>query len=262
MTALLARWRERLAERRLARRLARIATEPEVTILDRFAAWSDRHADRPAFRHGGSVLTHAALFGLSHRVTRWAGQQGVRKPARVAILSRRAEEVVPLWLGIARAGGSAVVFEPDLTGADLARAMGHAEAHLLIVSGDLYDRFESAVPHLERFCPVWLNGPSAGHYLRLDETLPAYSDRPLTPRDTPRLSIGDEALVLAGRDGTTSLDHGRLLAEFETAVHGFRTGRRSAPPETVDLGPDDLPGILAGLAEAAEPYGPTAAASS
>lgn len=252
VTGPFSRWRLWLSERRLARRLARIATEPNVTILDRFAAWSDRHADHPAFRHDDMVLTHAALFGLSHRVTRWAAQQGVRKGVRVAILSRRAEAVIPLWLGIARAGGSVVVVDPDLTGADLAHALGRAEAHLLIVSGDQYDRFEAAVPHLERFCPVWLDGPSAGHYLRLDETLPAYSDRPLTPRDTPRLSIADEALVVATPDGASSIDHGRLLGDYETAAHQVRTGSVSALHGTGDLRPDDLPRLLASLAEAAE----------
>ncbi|MBT9291082.1 AMP-binding protein [Prosthecodimorpha staleyi] len=220
VAAALARWR-------LRRLFGRIAAHPGYTLVDSLAARADRWHDRIAFAspsggpHAGRIAW-GALFAASQRVTRWAGQQGLGRGARVGLMTPDPAATAILALGLMRAGIVPVLYDSPAAGPELAAAIDRTAPALLVVGADAAAGFEAAVSDLTHFCPVWRLGPDPGNYPSLDEALAALSDRPLTPRDLPRLSIDDPAIVLAGADGAiltaSTFSHGALRAGIEGAA--------------------------------------------
>ncbi|WP_160321263.1 AMP-binding protein [Prosthecomicrobium hirschii] len=222
MTGLRERIAAALARWRLRRLFARIAAHPDRTLVDRFAILADRWHDRIAFASPSGAppagrITWGALFAASQRVTRWAGQQGLGRGTRVGLLASDPAATAILALGLMRAGVVPVLYDTAAAGPDLAAAIDQTAPGLLVVGADAAAGFEAAVSDLTHFCPVWRLGPDPGNYPGLDEALAALSDRPLTPRDLPRLSIDDPAILLAGIDAVI-LTHGALRAGIEGAA--------------------------------------------
>jgi acyl-CoA synthetase (AMP-forming)/AMP-acid ligase II len=254
IAAVLARWR-------LRRLFGRIAAHPDRTLVDLFATRADRWHDRVAFASPSGAppvgrITWGALFAASQRVTRWAGQQGLGRGARVGLLASDPAATAILALGLMRAGAVPVLYEANAAGPDLAAAIDRTAPGLLVVGADVAAGFEAAVSDLTHFCPVWRLGSDPGNYPGLDEALAALSDRPLTPRDLPRLSIDDTAIVLAGADAGP-LTHGALRAGIEGAAltAGAATGIAmvsdadgSARDQTERKGPDSPLCLLGSLA--------------
>lgn len=224
--------------RAVARRLADLDLTPNHTLRDELDEWVAAHGARLALltADGSERLTTADLAARAHRWARWAILHGVGRGEPVALVMADRPERVAAWLGLAEAGSVAALLDPALPPEALAAAIGAVGAAHVVVDAPLLPHFEAAAPHLAAMAAVWVFGPHPMAYMRLDEALDDLSSDRLRPADRRPIAPSDEALRLAGSDGTVArVDHRGALQALHAAAAA--TGIR----------PDDRLLLVAGL---------------
>lgn len=219
---------ERLATARLsravARRLARL--DPATTLRDEIDEWAAEHGDRLALAatDGSERASFATLAGRAHSWARWAILHGAAPSEPVALLVANRPERVAAWLGLAEAGVTAMVIDQGLDGPALAATFARLTPRRIVVDAALLPRFETATPHLALTAAVWVHGPHAMAYPRLDEALDDLSPERLRPADRRTVTASTPAVGFADAAGTVVLDHAGALRALHAAAAALRLG--------------------------------------
>src|SRR5947199_6823192 len=101
-------------------------------------------------------------------------------------------EYLAIWLGITRVGGVVALLNTNLAGRSLAHCIQAASAKHLIVSADLADALNTALPHLAAPPQVWIHGGWHG----IDEKIESLADTPLQAGELREITIDDRALCI------------------------------------------------------------------
>ncbi|MER7186271.1 amino acid adenylation domain-containing protein [Streptomyces hyaluromycini] len=134
------------------------------TIPDLFAVQCRQRPQAVAVSYGGDGLTYAALDVASDRIANWLVEHGVGLDDIVAVRLDRGPELVPVLLGIAKAGAAYLALDADMPDARRDQLIAVAEPVALIAADTTgLSASQARLPVLR------LPGEAAG----LDETPPA-----------------------------------------------------------------------------------------
>lgn len=117
------------------------ATGPSVsttpgTFLDHFLAQVATTPDATAVHASGTTLTYADLDTSANRIAHWLLRNGVRAETPVGVSLRRSPDLLPVILGVWRAGGVYVPLDPGLPAPRL-RYMTEAAGCDLVITDEL-----------------------------------------------------------------------------------------------------------------------------
>jgi hypothetical protein len=212
-----AKWAEAKAAKALDARLAAIAADTGRSLRDEIEEWTAAGRDRPALVGAAGTLAYRDLYGEANRWGRWAILHGLAVGEPVVLLATARPERFAAFLGLASVGVAPAFLDPTLAPEAVAAAIGALHPAHVVVDGDLLDLFEAAAPHLAHPCAVWIHGPHAMAYRRIDEALAELSPVRLIGRDRRPIAHGATAVLVVHADAdhrphVERLDHGRLMA--------------------------------------------------
>lgn len=223
----------------LVRRFETIAASPGPDLRDEVEEWAAAGRDRPALIGDAETLTFRDLYERANRWARWAIVEGIAVGEPVVLLFSPRPERTAAWIGLATVGAVATLLDPDLGDRALAAAIAAIRPRHMVVDAPILPLFEAAAVHLAHACTVWVHGPHAMAYRRLDEALDGFAAVRLTGRDRRPLASSAACLAVIGcaPDGRTKvshLDHGRtaMLAATLAEIFSARRDDRLAVLET------------------------------
>lgn len=185
-----------------------MTTKMGMTVGSHVAHNAGRFADKTALIQEGRRTSYAELDRQSNRIANALAARGVVPGERVAILMGSCIEWVVLYVGIAKAGCTAVPFNYRLTAQDIATVLDDSRSRLLFLSADL--------PHLapwDGLVPEIIETSDAGMQAFLGdaaETAPGIEVDPSTI----------QAILYTG--GTTGRSKGAMLSHenvFWNSLH-------------------------------------------
>ncbi|MGA7790898.1 MAG: long-chain-acyl-CoA synthetase [Xanthobacteraceae bacterium] len=192
--------------------VARIAGNPNRTLLDVIEDFAQSRGDAEALISERDTLTYRALVEKSRRYARWALAQGLAKGQTVCLLMPNRPEYIAIWLGVTSVGGVVSLINAQLRGPSLAHCIDIVAPAHVIVAAELTGQFRSA--SLSSRPKIWAYG--GDEYSRIDREIERFSDGPLTHSERRAVTIADRALTIY-TSGTTGLpkaanvSHRRLL---------------------------------------------------
>ncbi len=165
-----------------------IFLDPEDTIPSLFRKAVEEYGDRPALYAGEDRLTYRELDRLSSRVANALLSRGVRQGQRVLYMMNRDIRLLPVMLGISKAGAAFIPVDPQYPRERIDYIYENSQAVCLISSAN--------VEGAERF-----------PYVEAEELLAWEDDR------DPRLTIPQEQLAYCiYTSGTTGRPKGVMLS--------------------------------------------------
>jgi malonyl-CoA/methylmalonyl-CoA synthetase len=186
------------------------------SLPEAFAATAGRRGDAPALEIDGRAASHAELDACAARAAGALRERGLEPGDRVLLAGPSSLELVTAYLGILRAGATAVPADPRLTAGELAHLLGDAEPAAAVAAAPVRDLLAEAG-----------EGPSLVVALEADAgTGPRVADL----LDGPPLPAGpaDAPAMLAYTSGTTGrpkgalLSHGNVLSSIRAAMRAWR----------------------------------------
>lgn len=170
----------------------------------------------PALLSDRECFTFRELTERSNRYARWAQEQGLSKGNVVGLLMTNRPEYFAIWLGLSSMGVIVALLNTNLTGPSLAHCLRAAAPGHVIVSAELVEPLQAALPHLQGTPAIWSHGPSVAGFDRIDTAITQYAARPLARHDRPSLTIEDRALYIytsgtTGLPKAASVSHARIL---------------------------------------------------
>lgn len=221
---ILKRWLSERAEARadatLAERLARLADDPVRSLRDEVEEWAAEGRDRLALAGPDETLAFRDLYAEANRWSRWAIVVGLAPREPAALMMPASPRRLAAVLGLSAVGVIATIFDPALAPTTLAAALDAVRPAQIVVDATLLPTFEAAAAHLAHAGSVWVHGPHAMAYRRVDEALAGLSAVRLTGRDRRPLAAADPcvAIVRADAAGRTRVDHLDQARVFMLAV--------------------------------------------
>lgn len=194
---------------------ARIETLPGRLFADVVDDWARRQPDRVALVTDDATLDYDGLSRLINRYARWALSVGVAKGDTVGLIMPNGIDYVAAWLGISCVGGVVALTNTKLVGQSLAHCLDVAKPSHIIVTHELSETLESAMPHLKTDAKVWTHGDARGERA-IDVALAVLDDVPLSPEERGGVTIDDRALLIytsgtTGLPKAASISHRRIL---------------------------------------------------
>lgn len=133
-------------------RAAACGADGDWSIADELSARVAQTPDAPALiaTATGETLSFRELDVLSNQVARWLLSRGAQPGDVVALVRAGCPRYVALWLGVAKAGGTCALINPQLRGASLLHSVRLAlettdpARHLVLCDGDALDALERA----------------------------------------------------------------------------------------------------------------------
>lgn len=194
---------------------SRIEASPARLFADIVEEWAGRQPERTALIGETSTLSYRQLADRINRYARWALSIGIVDGNTVCLLMPGGPDYIAAWLGITKIGGVAALINPRLIGSSLAHCINVAAADHMIVSHELVNVFETAVPGLNAMPRIWRHGEGTGAP-DIEPVLAKLDGGPLSASERPTITISDPALLIY-TSGTTGLpkaariSHRRIL---------------------------------------------------
>jgi fatty-acyl-CoA synthase len=206
---------------------SRIEADPTKLFADVVEDWSKREPDRPALISQNETLSYRALTNRVNRYARWALSAGIEAGDTVCLIMQGRPDYVAAWLGISKVGGVVALINTKLVGLSLSHCINVANAAHVILSEDLSEMFETALPHLNRAPKIWIHGGEKG----IEAALVMMDGGPLSPAERGGTTINDRALLIytsgtTGLPKAASISHRRILN-----WGGWFAGLTGASPE-------------------------------
>ena len=165
-----------------------LSLDPKASIPSLFRKAVEEYGDRPALYAGEDRLTYRELDRLSSRVANALLSRGVRQGQRILYMMNRDIRLIPVMLGISKAGAAFIPVDPQYPRERIDYIYENSQAVCLISSAN--------VEGAERF-----------PYVEAEELLAWEDDR------DPRLSIPQEQLAYCiYTSGTTGRPKGVMLS--------------------------------------------------
>src|ERR1700743_1127912 len=139
----------------------RIEANPVRLFADIVEAHAARQPDRPALMSDTETFTYAALAQRVNRYARWARSAGIKPGDTVCLFMQNRPDYVAASLSISKIGGVAALINTKLVGTSLSHCINVAKADHVVLSADLADVYETALPYLGRVPKIWLHGGHA-----------------------------------------------------------------------------------------------------
>ena len=200
---------------------SRIAANPNRLFADIIEDHAARQPDRPSLLSEIETLSYAALAQRINRYARWALSAGIKPGDTVCLFMQSQPDYVAAWLGITKVGGVAALINTKLVGPSLSHCINVAEADHVVLSADLAEVFETALPYLCRVPKIWLRGGHAeldidDHGTVLDDILDRMDGSPLDAAERGAVTINHRALLIytsgtTGLPKAASISHRRIL---------------------------------------------------
>jgi malonyl-CoA/methylmalonyl-CoA synthetase len=114
------------------------------TMGEAFAATAARRGDAPALEIDGAAVTHAELDDRAARVAGFLRARSVAAGDRVLLCAPTSLDLVVAYLGIARAGATAMPCDAALTAAELRHVVEDGEPVAAFVAPDARERLDEA----------------------------------------------------------------------------------------------------------------------
>src|ERR1700744_1290851 len=167
---------------------SRIEAEPNKLFADIIEDHAARRPHGPSLLSEIETLSYAELAQRINRYARWALSSGIKPGDTVCLFMQSRPDYVAAWLGISKVGGVAALINPKLVGTSLSHCINVAAADHVVLSADLADVFETAMPYLCRVPKIWLPGGRAefeldDHAAVLDDILDRMGGGPLEPAE-------------------------------------------------------------------------------
>lgn len=186
-----------------------------ATIIGERAA---QCGDAPALLSDRECFTYREIFERSNQYARWAIEQGITKGDVVGLLMTNRPEYFAIWVGITSVGGVVALFNTNLAGPSLAHCINVAMPRHIIVSSELVNALDSALPEADINPSVWLHGSDSAELPRIDLDTQRQRGEELDDAEStlPAVGIDDLALYIF-TSGTTGLpkavniSHARVL---------------------------------------------------
>ena len=194
---------------------SRIDADPRRLFADVVEDWSKREPDRPALISDIESFSYRTLADRINRYARWAVSSGIQPGHVVCLLMPSRPDYIAAWLGISKVGGVVALINTKLVGRSLSHCINGADAHHVIVTDDLVDLYETAVPYLKQAPKIWIHGGTSVP-ADVDAILDGLDGSPLSPSERRGVTINDRALLIY-TSGTTGLpkaaciSHRRIL---------------------------------------------------
>jgi fatty-acyl-CoA synthase len=209
---------------------SRIEADPTILFTDLVEDWSRREPDRPALISEIQTLSYRALANRINRYARWALSVGIGAGDTVCLLMQSQPDYIAAWLGITKVGGVVALINTKLVGPSLSHCINIADADHVILTEDISELFETALPHLKRAPKIWIHG-GHGSAADIEATLGAMEGGALSPAERRGTTINDRALLIytsgtTGLPKAASISHRRILN-----WGGWFAGLTGASPE-------------------------------
>jgi len=195
---------------------APIAQAPLRTFPVVIEELAERFGDAPALVSDLERFSFRELNARANRYARWALAQNLSRGETVCLMMPNRPEYMAIWLGIARAGGTAALINTNLTGLSLAHCIDIVAPKHIIVADALTGAFESARPHLATRPRIWSHG-GAAPYPDIAAYVASLSDATLAGRERRSVSIDDRALYVY-TSGTTGLPKAAKISHYRLMV--------------------------------------------
>ncbi|MBV9599777.1 MAG: long-chain-acyl-CoA synthetase, partial [Chloroflexi bacterium] len=195
---------------------ASIARHPHRLLADVIDERAAELGDAPALLSDRECLTYFGLVTRMNQYARWALAHGIRKGDCVALLMPNRPDFMAIWLGITRVGGVVALLNTNQRGPSLAHSLNVAAPRHVIVSSELVDALESALPDLATPTSVSIHGAGHNAFHPVDQVLEKFDTARLSETERPPVSIEDRALYIytsgtTGLPKAASISHGRIL---------------------------------------------------
>src|SRR5205814_5424880 len=191
----------------------------DVRLHELFEVQVERTPERTALRVGATALSYAQLDARANRIARALRSRGVRRGQRVGLCVGRDADMLPVVLGILKAGAAYVPFDPSFPEARLRFMAEDAQLALLVSTSALAGSV----------------GLPRERQLLLDADAPAIAALPATrlPVDAESAQPADPAYVIY-TSGSTGRPKGVVVPH--RAVVNFLTSMAREP----GLRPEDV----------------------
>jgi long-chain acyl-CoA synthetase len=204
-----------------------------MTYNERFEEVVHRSPDRIAVRLKTPTGYHQVTYAELHRQVQGVGlalaAQGLQQQERVAILSENRPEWVVSYLGIYRAGGTAVPLDPQISPSEWRRLLDDSEAKMIFVSGLLLPKLKEAVQELplrDRIICLDSAGADESVHWTLASLIEWGQGRTPAPL-LPESKLSD-VVVIIYTSGTTGKPKGVMLTQ-ENIVSEIRAALKAIP---------------------------------
>jgi long-chain acyl-CoA synthetase len=165
---------------------------------------AERKPNKTALIAKEEQLTFAALNQRVHALAGHLQQAGIRKGDRVGVLLPNSTAISLSYYATQKIGAVTVILDARLRGIELQGVLTDADLKLLVVHSQLFSEVEEVFKVIDRV-PVWIVGGDG------ERSFEAKFASPATPLSLPKLSPGDDALILY-TSGTTGEPKGVVLS--------------------------------------------------
>ena len=191
---------------------SRIEVDPNRLFADIVEDWAGRQPDRPALISETETFSYRTLAARINRYARWALSAGIEAGDTVCLMMPSRPDYIAAWLGITKVGGVVALINTKLVGLSLSHCINVADADHVILTDDLADVLETALPYLNRAPRIWIHGNETG----IGAALERMEASPLSPAERRGVTINDRALLIytsgtTGLPKAASISHRRIL---------------------------------------------------
>src|ERR1700693_3116581 len=164
---------------------SRIEADPHRLFADMVEDWSERQPDSPGLISDIETFSYRTLAERINRYARWALSAGIEAGDTVCLIMSSRPDYIAAWLGITKVGGVVALINTKLVGLSLSHCINVVDADHVILTDDLADILETALPYLNRAPRIWIHGSEAG----IGAVLDRMDGNPLSPAERRRVTI-------------------------------------------------------------------------
>ena len=197
---------------RTLNRVKPIKSTPNRTMCERMEEVAALHPDRIALISDRETFTYGAYNGRANRYARFVQSEGIAKGDTIVLLMPNRPDYLAVWMGVARAGGATALLNTSQSGQALAHSIAIVKPKLAIVSVDLLEAWQSALPFLENPPKLFVHGESA-----FDAALLGFSPDALSLNERVTLTLDDKCLYIF-TSGTTGLPKAANINHYRVSA--------------------------------------------
>jgi len=184
------------------------------TVADYFEALVDRRNDAPALLCEDDVVSYAELDGAANRVAHFLQSKGIGQGDVIALDMDNRPIYVAVWMGAAKVGAVTALINTNLGGAQLAHSINVANAKLIVLGVEHFDKFDSARTDITPLPDVYVEGGDAGDLPRLEKALAEQPNSRPSKSLRKGMTQGGSDLFYIYTSGTTGLPKAAHFSHF------------------------------------------------
>lgn len=190
------------------------------TVADYIEAIVDQRRDAAAFIYNDDVTSYQEMDDLANQVAHFLAAQGIGQGDVIAIDMDNRPIYVSVWLGAAKLGAVTALINTNLAGPQLAHCINVANAKLLVLGAEHFDKYESAKGDITPMPAVYVEGGDAGDLPRLETAIADQSKARPAKSLRNGMTQGGNDLFYIYTSGTTGLPKAAHFSHFRYLATG------------------------------------------